>query len=179
MNSLFLFSHRLLFVAASPALLQAELVSNQQLAKALNVAIPLDWPPGEYDQGAIQFFLDQLLARGPEASGWYAWYVITYPTPTAPATLVANGGYFGPPNTDGTLEIGYSVSSEWRRQGIATELVARLVDHGKQLAGVKRIIAHTLPDNQASIGVLVKNSFNQVVSDDTEKLCFEWQPATV
>ncbi|GAB4013680.1 GNAT family N-acetyltransferase [Spirosoma migulaei] len=178
MNSLLLFSPRLLFVAASPALLRAELVSNQQLAKALNVDIPSDWPPGEYDQGAIEFFLDQLLIGGLEATGWYAWYVVTYPTPTTPATLVASGGYFGPPDTEGTVEIGYSVSSEWRRQGIATELVARLVDHAKQQAGVKRIIARTLPNNQASIGVLAKNGFNQIISDDAEKLCFEWQPAT-
>ncbi|GAB4045170.1 GNAT family N-acetyltransferase [Spirosoma litoris] len=174
MNSHFLYSPRLLFVAASPSLLQSELISNQQLARSLNVAIPADWPPGEYDQGAMQFFLDQLLAGGEEATGWYAWYVIAYPTATTPATLVASGGYFGPPDSIGLLEIGYSVSHEWRLQGIATEVVATLCRHAWQQAGVKRIIAHTLPGNQASIGVLVKNGFRQIESDDSEKLCFEF-----
>ncbi|MVM30510.1 GNAT family N-acetyltransferase [Spirosoma sp. HMF4905] len=176
MNSLFLYSSRLLFVASSPTLLQFELVSNQQLGHALNVAIPSDWPPGEYDQGAMQFFLDQLLAGGEEVAGWYGWYAITYPTTTTPATLVASGGYFGPPDSEGLLEIGYSVSDEWRRRGIATEVVGTLVRHAWQQAGVKRIIAHTMPDNQASIGVLTKNGFHQITSDDADKLCFEWLP---
>ena len=43
--------------------------------------------------------------------------------------MVADGGYFGPPNEVGTLEIGYSVSAQWRKQGIATELVGVLVNH--------------------------------------------------
>ncbi|GAB3946326.1 GNAT family N-acetyltransferase [Spirosoma harenae] len=157
-------------------MLEAELSGAHSLAKLLNVAIPTDWPPGEYDQGAIQFFLDQLSTGGQGAEGWYAWYVISYPTNAIPATLVASGGYFGPPTTEGTLEIGYSVSEEWRRKGIATELVETLINHGWKQTGVKQIIAHTLPDNQASIGVLTKNGFLQIESDDPEKLCFEWKP---
>jgi ribosomal-protein-alanine N-acetyltransferase len=176
MNPTFLYSSRLLFIASSPAMIQAELTSNDHLAKVLNVAIPADWPPGEYDQNAMQFFLDQLTAGGEEVVGWYNWYVVSYPTATAPATLVAGAGYFGPPDDQGTLEIGYSVSAEWRRQGIATEIVAKLVSHAWKQQGIKRIIAHTLPDNEASTGVLTKNLFNQIESDDPEKLCFELLP---
>ena len=176
MTSVFLYSPRLLFVASSPTLIQVELVSIHQLAQVLNVVIPSDWPPGEYDQDAIEFFLGQLLAGGQEAIGWYGWYVIAYPTVTTPATLVATGGYFGPPTETGTLEIGYSVSAQWRKQGIATELVAVLVNHAWHQQGVKRIIAHTLPDNQASMSVLIKNGFQSIQSDDSEKLCFELSP---
>ncbi|GAB2555536.1 GNAT family N-acetyltransferase [Spirosoma areae] len=176
MKPAFLYSPHLLFIASTPALLQAELASTDQLATVLNVAIPSDWPPGEYDRDAMQFFLDQLIAGGPEAAGWYGWYVVMYPTPTTAATLVAGGGYFGPPDPQGVLEIGYSVSTEWRRRGVATELVARLVSHAWQQLGVKRIIAHTLPGNEASIGVLTKNRFRQIASDDPEKLCFELVP---
>ncbi|UFH56041.1 GNAT family N-acetyltransferase [Spirosoma sp. KNUC1025] len=156
-------------------MLQAELVSPHQLGKLLNVAIPSDWPPGEYDQDAMQFFLNQLLAGGEEAIGWYGWYVIAYPTADTPATLVSSCGYFGPPIA-GTVEIGYSVSSEWQRQGIATEMVGVLVNHAWKQNGVQRIIAHTVFDNVASIGVLTKNGFYQIDSDDPEKLCFELFP---
>lgn len=173
MNSLFLYSPRLLFIASTPALLEIELASTDQLANVLNVALPTDWPPGEYDRDAMLFFLDQLTASGPEANGWYGWYVVTYPTATIPATLVAGAGYFGPPTTEGLLEIGYSVSTQWRRQGIATEIVATLIRHGWQQPGVTRIIAHTLPGNEASIGVLTNNGFSPIDSDDPEKLCFE------
>ena len=173
MNSAFLYSPRLLFIASTPALLNAELADIHQFAEILNVAIPSDWPPGEYDQDAMQFFLDQLETGGPEARGWYGWYVVAYPTASTPATLVAGAGYFGPPTAEGLLEIGYSVSDQWRRQGIASEIVATLVNHGWQQPGVTRIIAHTMPDNPASIGVLTKNGFGPTESEDPEKLCFE------
>lgn len=176
MSSAFLYSPRLLFIASSVALLEVELASTDQLATVLNVAIPADWPPGEYDQDAMQFFLDQLVAGGPEAMGWYGWYVVTYPTRDTPAALVAGGGYFGPPDPEGLLEIGYSVSTEWRRRGIATEIVATLVNHAWQQPRVKRIIAHTLPGNEASIGTLTKNGFYPIDIDDPEKLCFEVLP---
>ena len=176
MNSVFLYSPRLLFIAASPTLLQLELNSIPKLAKLLNVVVPADWPPGEYDQDAMQFFLDQLEAGGSGNIGWYSWYVVAYPTITTPATLVASAGYFGPPDVTGKLEIGYSVSDQWRRQGIATEIVAELVRHAWQQEGVARITARTLPDNVASIGVLTKNGFYQIGSDDPEKLYFELLP---
>ncbi|GAB4001828.1 GNAT family N-acetyltransferase [Spirosoma daeguense] len=175
MSPAFLYSNRLIFIAGSPSLLKIELSDVSQLAQLLNVAVPADWPPGEYDRDAMQFFLEQL-AKQPELIGWYNWYVITYPTPNKPATLVASVGYFGPPNTEGTLEIGYSVSNEWRRQGIATEIVSILVEHAWQQPGVQRIIAHTLPENEASIGVLTKNGFYEIESDGPEKRCFELLP---
>lgn len=74
------------------------------------------------------------------------------------------------------MEIGYSVSAEWRNKGIATEVVGTLVNHAWRQEGVQRIIAHTFADNQASIGVLTKNGFYPIASDDPEKLCFELLP---
>ena len=176
MTSTFLYSPRLLLIASLVTLLQAELASTDQLAKLLNVNIPTDWPPGEYDQDAMQFFLNQLLTNGQEAAGWYSWYVIRYPIDTQPPILVANGGYFGPPDTTGQLEIGYSVLVDWRGQGIATELVSLLVSHAWRQEGVYRVIAHTLPTNQASIRVLTKNGFSPVKSNDQNRLCFEVLP---
>ncbi|MRS63501.1 GNAT family N-acetyltransferase [Larkinella terrae] len=176
MSSAFLYSPRLLFIASSPSLLRVELSDRQQLGQILNVDIPADWPPGEYDQDAMRFFLDQQETGGPDAIGWYGWYVVALPTADTPATLVAGGGYFGPPDAEGSLEIGYSVSEHWRSRGFATEIVDTLVNHAWKQPGVTRIIAHTLPDNQASIGVLTKNGFYPIESDDPEKLCFELLP---
>lgn len=127
----------------------------------------------------MQFFLEQLVAGGQEASGWYGWYVISYPTSSTPATLVAGGGYFGPPGATGTVEIGYSVSAHWRQEGIATEVVDTLIHHAWRQDGVQRIIAHTLAGNQASIGVLTKNGFYPIESEDPEKLCFELLPVVL
>ncbi|MBD2700052.1 GNAT family N-acetyltransferase [Spirosoma sp. BT702] len=176
MNAAFLYSNRLLFVAGTPTLLNLELTDRARFAQLLNVAITSDWPPGEYDEGAMRFFIDQLISGQEEVIGWYNWYVITYPTATSPATLVAGAGYFGPPSSDGTVEIGYSVSKEWRRQGIATEIVSTLTAHAWKQPEIRRIIAHTLPSNEASIKALTKNGFYSFESDDPEKLCFELLP---
>ncbi|GAB3687500.1 hypothetical protein GCM10027592_01100 [Spirosoma flavus] len=178
MNAAFLYSERLLFVAGTLTLLNLELTNRARFAQLLNVAIPTDWPPGEYDEDAMKFFLEQLSSGQEDAIGWYNWYVVTYPTPTTPATLVAVAGYFGPPSADGTIEIGYSVSDEWRRQGIATEIVGTLAVNAWQQPQVQRIIAHTLPTNEASIKALIKNGFYSIKSDDPEKLCFELLPVT-
>ncbi|MEO6284265.1 MAG: GNAT family N-acetyltransferase [Dyadobacter sp.] len=173
MNAKFLYSKRLLFIASTPDLLKVELTGNDNLAKLLNANIPTDWPAGDYDHDAILFFLDQLEAGGTEAAGWYGWHVIALPTEDFPATLVAGGGYFGPPNENGLLEIGYSVSEQWRNRGIATEIVATLVSHAWKQLNVTKIIAHSLRQNEASKNVLLKTGFIETESDDPEKLCFE------
>lgn len=173
MTPIFLYSPRLLFVAGSPDLLIAELQSTSALAKMLNVTIPTDWPPGEYDKDAQEFFLSQLSKEGSAGPGWYSWYVILYPSTDRRATLVASAGYFGPPDNTGTVEIGYSVSEQWRRYGIATELIGVIANHALGLEHVKRVIAHVRPDNHASGKALLKNGFYTVESADPEKNCFE------
>jgi RimJ/RimL family protein N-acetyltransferase len=72
----------------------------------------------------------------------------------APATLVAGGGYFGPPDEEGTVEIGYSVAPEWRGRGIARELAAALVARAWATPGVRRVVARTDETNAASMAVL-------------------------
>ncbi len=49
---------RLLLVAATPDHLRTELDSPSKLGFMLNADVPADWPPGEYDRKAQEFFLD-------------------------------------------------------------------------------------------------------------------------
>lgn len=42
---------------------------------------------------------------------------------------MGSGGYFGPPNSEGEVKIGYSVLSKWQRRGYATETVNSLVSY--------------------------------------------------
>jgi len=159
---------RLTLVVAGPELLRLELEGAAAVAAALSVTVPKDWPPGEYDRDALSFFLEQYAELGAEAEGWYAWYAID----RASATLVASAGYFGPPDLEGRVEIGYSVCAEWRRQGIATEVVKALVDHALT-RGAGRIVAHTSSDNLASRGALDKNGFCSCASERDGMIAFE------
>ncbi|GAA4016593.1 hypothetical protein GCM10022408_32600 [Hymenobacter fastidiosus] len=164
---------RLTLIAASRALLIAELQKPRYFPILLGAAMPADWPPGEYDQETAGFFLAQLTAGGRTAAGWYGWYAIRKASADTPATLVGAGGFLGPPDAAGTAEIGYSIAADWRGQGLATELVAGLVQHAAQTAMVRRLIAHTQPGNEASRQVLLHNDFQPTAPAADGRLRFE------
>ncbi|MBJ6107912.1 GNAT family N-acetyltransferase [Hymenobacter sp. BT523] len=150
---------RLLILAASRALLTAELHKPHYFPVLLGAALPEDWPPGEYDRPAMEFFLEQLTAGGRDAAGWYGWYALRKAEGDTPRTLIGSGGFMGPPDAEGTAEIGYSISSDWRRQGLATELVGGLVAQAAATGQVRRLVAHTEPGNAGSQEVLLRNGF--------------------
>ena len=161
MTSLELHTPRLTLYAASTALLDAELAGREPLAMALHALIPTDWPPGEYDRDAIEFFRGQVAAGGAAVEPWYSWYAVLNTTSQEPASVVAAGGYFGPPDQSGGVEIGYSVATAFRGRGIASELVAALVANGFAYLNVTCIIAHTSNANPASITVLRTCGFSE------------------
>lgn len=160
---------RLLLVAATPALLDAELESYEKLGEMLQAHVPLDWPPGEYDRAAIEFFRDSLSSK-PENVGWYGWYAID----KLSAALVGAGGYMGPPDKNGQVEIGYSMVSEYQGRGYATEMVHGLINRVLSYWG-GHIIARTTTENIASMRVLEKCGFRaQDKKDETGQVIFEY-----
>lgn len=164
---------RLLLLAASRALLTAELHKPQYFPTLLGAALPADWPPGEYDRDAMTYFLEKLTAGGRDAAGWYGWYALRKAEGDTPRTLVGSGGFTGPPDAAGTAEIGYSIAADWRGQGLATELVSGLVQQAAATGQVRRLVAHTQPENLASQYVLLRNGFTSVGTDVNGQLRFE------
>lgn len=143
----------------------AELRSNEELAIQLRVDVPRGWPPGQYDRSAQEYFRDRLHEDGKNNPGWYSWYAVTR---AEPATVIAAGGYIGPPNEEGEVEIGFSVVPEWRRQGYAAELTTALIEHAFADRRVVKIIAHAAAANNESRSVLLRCGFNETdgVNDD-------------
>ena len=89
------------------------------------------------------------------------------------------------PTRQGRLEIGYRIEPEFRRQGVATEVVRALFEWAWRQHGVTSFRASTSPDNVASQGVLAKFGFVQTGSQideyDGEELVFErrdWSPSS-
>lgn len=146
-------------VPASAAHVRAELAGEGAFESLLGAAVPMSWPPGEYDLSAQEYFLERLTASGDEGVGWYGWYAVRVADAEAPATVVACGGYVGPPTPEGTVELGYSVCPEWRGRGYATELTRALAMHAAGRPGVARVVAHTTAANPASIAVLHRSGF--------------------
>ncbi|HWN29025.1 MAG TPA: GNAT family N-acetyltransferase [Actinomycetospora sp.] len=71
--------------------------------------------------------------------------------------VVGLGGFTGPP-TDGEVEVGYSVAPSRRGRGIATAAVGQWLERATA-AGVRRVVAHTLPAENASTRVLRRHGF--------------------
>ncbi len=118
------------------------------------------WPPEYLDAAALEFTLDRL-EEGPEQAGWWLQFVLLK-SGEARRTLIGSAGYKGPPTPDGTVEVGYGIVSDHRRQGYASEVVRGLTTRAFVVPTVRRVIAETLPDLTGSIGVLKKCGFQQM-----------------
>lgn len=171
-------TENLVLVPASVAHVRAELAGGDEFGQLVGAEVPTSWPPGQYDEDAQRFFLDCLTEAGDGGTGWYGWYALRAADDEAPRTVVAAGGYFGPPTPDGVVEIGYSVCPEWRRRGYATELASALAAHAAGQPEVTLVIAHTMDDNPASVAVLERSDF-VLVGPGVEPgtLRFEYTPA--
>jgi RimJ/RimL family protein N-acetyltransferase len=150
---------RLTLIASTAEHLRTELGSPERLADLLEAVVSPDWPTGEYDRDAMEYFLARLEEGGEDAEGWFGWYALSEDAPGGSPALVGAAGYFGPPGADGTVEIGYSVLPDWQGRGLATEMARMLVAHAFTFPGIQRVIAHTREDNPASVKVLQRAGF--------------------
>ena len=153
-------TERLDLIPTTLAHLDAELESPAALSLLLGARLPASWPPGEYDRPAMEFFRSRL-AEDPAAAGWYGWYAVH----RAHSIVVGAAGYHGPPGSDGTVEVGYSIAPEFRAQAYATEMVRALVEHAWSVPRVGRVIAHIQPGNLGSVKVLERAGFSRAGRD--------------
>lgn len=173
MSKLAVSTERLDLLASTVDHLWVELDAPERLGEMLGAEVPPGWPPGLYDRDAITFFLEKLAEGGPAAEGWYGWYAIRRATagalsqdgagtPSLKAALVGTIGYFGPPSTDGVVEIGYSVAASHRERGYATEMVRAMTARALGIQGVTSVVAEAHEFNVASLKVLERAGFVKV-----------------
>jgi ribosomal-protein-alanine N-acetyltransferase len=142
-------------VAATAPLIEADLQGQIHLADAINARVPDNWPPDLYERPAMEYALRQL--QDPAEKGWSFWYLLT----RSPQEVEVFGicGFKGRPDEAGSIEIAYSVLSQFRSQGYASEAVFRLVLWAFSHQNVKQVTAETLPHLSQSIKVMEKNGF--------------------
>ena len=90
----------------------------------------------------------------PDRWEWYAIWIIERKDGSMVGDLCFKGLH-----DDGTAEIGYGISEEYRGRGYATEAVDAMVSWALRRPGVRRVEAETEPDNKASRRVLEKCGF--------------------
>jgi len=148
-------SRRLTLVAATAPLVEADLEGHVQLAESMGARVPDNWPPDLYERPAMKFALRQL--QDPAEQGWSFWYLLT--KLPQKAEVIGICGFKGRPDEAGSVEIGYSVLSQFRNQDYASEAVFRLVLWAFSHQNVRQVTAETLPHLRQSIRVLEKNGF--------------------
>ena len=146
---------RLKLVAGTEALAAAELEGREKLSKLLGALVPETWPPDNLRD--VLGYFHALYEEHPEWQGWLTWYAVRIDNDYA--ILCGGVGFKGPPDERGMVEVGYSILPEFEGQGLATEMVAGIVQWAKQQPRVKHIEAETNIDNGASIRVLERNNF--------------------
>ncbi|MDZ4731281.1 MAG: GNAT family N-acetyltransferase [Xanthomonadales bacterium] len=151
-------SNRMVLVAANADLVRADLEGVVPLGDMLEAQVPENWPPELYDREAMEYALRML--DDTTVPGWSFWYLLK--RSEQPPQLLGICGFKGRPDAAGSAEIGYSIISQFRNQGFASEAVDRLVRWAFSHQIVHEVSAETLPHLPSSIRVMKKNGFEFV-----------------
>src|SRR4051794_25807369 len=110
----------------------------------------------------------------PTSDPWVHGFSIVHRSSGA---VVGNCGYKAPPGPDAVVEIAYGVDPDHRGRGYATEAARALSDFAFASGSVRRVCAHTMPENNASSRVLTKCGFTLLgeVIDPEDGLVWRWE----
>jgi [ribosomal protein S5]-alanine N-acetyltransferase len=111
-----------------------------------------------------------LLAEGKPAFWCNTFLIVQNST----GRIVGSCGFKNEP-LDGRVEIGYGVSPDCRRQGVATAAVKQLLDLATS-SGAREVLAEVVPDNLASTRVVQKLGFinNGTRVDEDNETVVQW-----
>lgn len=149
---------RLRLVALDPALARLEIEDKTAFFAEIGAQVESAWPPVAIDAPDLAERLESL-SRSPDDAGWGGWIILMGWTPGGLDRAVGVGGFYGPPDAEGEIEIGYAMMPSFREQGLATEAVEGLLSWALKDKRVKMVKAHTLVHLLASQRVLEKTGF--------------------
>ncbi|HEV8569067.1 MAG TPA: GNAT family N-acetyltransferase [Actinoplanes sp.] len=101
--------------------------------------------------------LEQIRAD-PASTDWIARAAVAEPE----GIVVGHGGFHGPPDADGTVEVAYSVDPAHRRRGYARAMLAALLARADADPCVHAVRASIRPDNAGSLATIAGFGFTKV-----------------
>jgi RimJ/RimL family protein N-acetyltransferase len=143
------------FVQLSPAALAA-LIDGDVAAASAAAGIALTQYLVE-DARLWRIRLDQI-ERDPASADWIARAVVAEPA----GVVVGHGGFHGPPDADGVVEVAYSVDPEHRRRGYARAMLRLLLARADADPSVTAVRASIRPDNVGSRATIAGLGFKKV-----------------
>ena len=151
-------TERLILVPGVERHFVAELEGPASLAAVLGMHVSAEWPPEFYDADAVRWTLNYVREH-PDIGGWSFYYLTLPERDGEPATVIGAGGFKGPPDARGEVELGYGVVPSYQRMGYATEAVRGMTQFAFGDPRVTTVVGQTIPSLVASIGVLQKAGF--------------------
>jgi len=151
---------RLRLVALDPELARLQVEDRPAFFSTLGAQVEAAWPPVHTDEPKLIEKLE-LLTEHPEQTGWRGWVFLMGWTPGGLDRAVGTGGFFGPPDETGEIEIGYAMCASFREQGLATEAVGGMLDWAFEDPRVRTVRALTEAHLYASRRVLEKSGFSE------------------
>ena len=143
----------------------------QKLESLLQVKLADQWIEFPAAREAMQPGYEHLKSH-PEILGWWTYLFLHKPD----RTLIGLGGFKGLVNDQGMVELGYEIAPAYRRRGLALEAANGMIEYAFAHPGIKRVDAHTLPEKNASTGVLEKAGmkFIESVEDPEDGEVWRW-----
>jgi [ribosomal protein S5]-alanine N-acetyltransferase len=146
-------TERMCLIPATVELYLMELHDRPTFAYTLKAHVPREWPPDQITPEVIEEFIRRIQAE--DRKIWSFYWLLRQKS--SEPVLIGNGGFLA--HESGTLEIGYSMLSQYQSKGYATEAVKSMLQWALSNFKEDRIIAYTYPHLKASIRVLEKNGF--------------------
>jgi RimJ/RimL family protein N-acetyltransferase len=94
----------------------------------------------------------------PASADWIARAAVAEPD----GIVVGHGGFHGPPDADGTVEVAYSVDPAHRRRGYAKAMLAALLARADADPRVHAVRASIRPDNVGSLATVAGFGFTKI-----------------
>ena len=149
---------RLELVSMSPSFLEALLAGRPFIAEGIaRLALPRGWPD-EHDERWLRVRLREM-RDDPDTQRWLARAMVIRRDPSRP--MAGHIGFHGPPK-DGSLELGYTVIPQHRRQGYAREAAVGMMDWAAREHAINRFLVSISPDNEPSLALAEKMGFQRI-----------------
>jgi ribosomal-protein-alanine N-acetyltransferase len=98
----------------------------------------------------------QDIRRDPASADWIARAAV------ADGVVVGHGGFHGPPDAEGVVEVAYSVDPAHRRKGYAKAMLRALIERAEADPAVTAVRASIRPDNAGSRATIAGFGFKKV-----------------
>lgn len=124
----------------------------------------------------IRGIVDQTLSM-PDYVSWPAPWGGYLAVDEAAREIVGACGFKGPPDEADSVEIAYFTLPPFEGKGFATAMASALIELAARAGDVHKIVAHTMPEENASAHVLRKNGLRFVgeVIDPADGLIWRWE----